>query len=72
MLSDYRIPEMNGIELLREVKEINPSVKTLLISAFDLDNIIREAVCVDKILQKPIAMKALIEEVQAQIKHDYN
>jgi len=34
VLSDFRIPEMDGIQLLKEIKAIKPSVKTLLVSAF--------------------------------------
>jgi len=33
VLSDFRIPKMNGVELRREVKAMKPSVKTVLVSA---------------------------------------
>lgn len=36
VLSDYRIPVINGMELLKKIKAMKPSVKTLLISAFDV------------------------------------
>ena len=35
ILSNYRMPSMDGIELLKKVKAINSSVKTILISAFN-------------------------------------
>jgi DNA-binding NtrC family response regulator len=38
ILSDYRMPTMDGIELLKKVKAINSSVKTILISALDIDD----------------------------------
>ena len=55
VISDFKMPEMNGIELLKKVKEINSNVKTLLISAFEInDELFQECSCVDKLLQKPI------------------
>ena len=65
ILSDYRMPVLNGIQLLKYVKKINPSVKTILISAFDMeDKLFEEFKCVDKILQKPITIPELINEVE--------
>jgi two-component SAPR family response regulator len=58
------MPIMNGVELLKRVKDINPDVKTLLISAFELnDDLFGECSCVDKVLQKPIHVSSLIKEV---------
>ena len=64
VLSDFRIPNMNGIELFKQIKDIKPLVKTVLISAFDVDdNLVKESKCVDKFLQKPIGIADLINEV---------
>jgi response regulator RpfG family c-di-GMP phosphodiesterase len=58
------MPTMNGVEFLRKIKETNSSVKTLLITAFDLDDkLYKELRCVDKLLQKPIPITDLIKEV---------
>ena len=73
IISDYRMPTMDGIELLAKVKAINSSVKTILISAFDIDDkLYEECKCVDKILQKPITIPELINEVEMlmPIKYD--
>ena len=73
ILSDYRMPTMDGIELLKKVKAINSSVKTILISAFDIDDkLFEECKCVDKILQKPIAIPELINEVERLIPSTYD
>ena len=73
ILSDYRIPGLNGIQLLKYVKKINPSVKTMLISAFDMeDRLFKEFKCVDKILQKPISIPELVNEVEVLLPNRYD
>ncbi len=68
VLSDYRIPVINGMELLKKIKAMKPSVKTLLISAFDVNHeIFRECDYVDKFLEKPTKMIDLIKEVRSII-----
>ena len=73
IISDYRMPTMDGIELLTKVKAINSSVKTILISAFDIDDkLFEECKCVDKILQKPITIPELINEVEVLLPNRYD
>src|SRR5919198_5384276 len=38
VLSDIRMPGMNGYEFVRKVKESNPKVKVLLMSAFEIND----------------------------------
>ena len=73
IISDYRMPTMDGIELLTKIKAINSSVKTILISAFDIDEkLFEECKCIDKILQKPITIPELINEVEVLLPNRYN
>ena len=73
IISDYRMPTMDGIELLKKVKAVNQSVKTILISAFDIDDkLYEDCKCVDKILQKPITIPELISEVEVLLPNMYN
>ena len=59
------MPGMTGLELLDKIKNINPSSKRILISAFEIeDELLQECKCVDKLLQKPISMVTLIDEVE--------
>lgn len=38
VISDYKMPGLNGMELLRKMKESNKYVRTVLMSAFEADN----------------------------------
>ena len=68
LLYDFKwLPDANNgwNWITKKVKAVNPSVKMILISAFDLDyQLFEEYRCVDKILQKPIAIPELINEVE--------
>ncbi len=68
ILSDYRMPTMDGMELLKKVKAISTSVKTILISAYAAnDEVFEQCNCVDAFLQKPITIPELIDAVETQI-----
>ena len=65
VVSDFRMPALNGAELLDKMKQINPEVKRVLISAFEIeDEIFKNYHCIDKFLEKPILMTELIREVK--------
>ena len=38
IISDIRMPIMNGFEFVREARKINPKVKVLLMTAFEIDD----------------------------------
>jgi DNA-binding NtrC family response regulator len=67
MLSDIRMPELSGIQLARKVKEINPKVKVLLMTSFEIrDNEFSKvfpSLHVDGFVQKPIAMNDLTNKI---------
>ena len=65
IISDYRMPSMTGIELLSKIKDVNPEVTRIMMSAFEIqDELFEECKCVDKFLQKPVLMTDLINEVR--------
>ena len=71
IISDVRMPGMNGFQLTRKVKELNPEVKVILTSAFEIDmpefrSILPNAP-VDCFLDKPISLKKLSELVRKQL-----
>jgi DNA-binding NtrC family response regulator len=67
MLSDIRMPELSGIQLARKVKEINPKVKVLLMTSFEIkDNEFSKvfpSTHVDGFVQKPISVKDLTNKI---------
>jgi DNA-binding NtrC family response regulator len=67
MLSDIRMPGMSGIRLARKVKEINPNVKVILMTAFEInDNEFSKvfpSTQVDGFVQKPIGIKNLTDKI---------
>jgi CheY-like chemotaxis protein len=67
MLSDIRMPVLSGIQLARKVKEINPNIKVVLMTAFDIrDNEFSKvfpSTPVDGFVQKPIRIKDLTNKI---------
>jgi two-component system cell cycle sensor histidine kinase/response regulator CckA len=67
MLSDIRMPRLSGMQLARKVKEINPKVKVVLITCFEIkDNEFSKifpSTQVDGFVQKPIGMNDLANKI---------
>ena len=68
---DFRMPELNGLELLNKMKKLNGFLRTILMSAYEVQNdkIFFQEVkkgIIDKFLKKPISITALRKEVNNQ------
>jgi DNA-binding NtrC family response regulator len=68
VLSDIRMPVLSGIQLARKVKEINPSIKVVLMTAFfeirdDEFSKVFPSTHVDGFVQKPIGIKDLTNKI---------
>ena len=72
-ISDYRMPELNGTEFLKKIKELNRFVRTILMTAFEIeDKVFRQYTkkkIIDAFLQKPVGIHDLIKEVDTQLHH---
>ena len=72
VITDYKMPQMSGIDLIKKIKEkdTNYKIKTIIISAFIKDNLPYDKsyiTMIDKILEKPIYLDRLKNEVQELI-----
>ena len=67
VLSDIRMPEMSGIQLARKVKDINPSIKVVLMTAYEIkDNKfskVSPSIHLDGFIQKPISITELTNKI---------
>lgn len=74
VISDFKMPGLNGLEFLRKVRELNVFVRTILMTAFEIeDKIFREYTkkkIINSFLQKPIGIHDLLKEVDTQL-HSY-
>ena len=61
VISDCRMPGINGYELVKKVKEIKPGVNVFLMTAFEIDDAefrrVLPDVKIDGFIQKPISLE---------------
>ena len=71
VISDLRMPVINGFQLLKTVKDLNPEVRTVLMTAFEVEDKLFQKYSkkeiIDGFAQKPISLDNLLREVSAQL-----
>ena len=77
VICDFKMPGLDGIKLLKNIKESNRFVRTILITAaFRMDdNLLREYTkkkIIDGFVQKPIALHDFLKEVDTQLSYYEN
>jgi two-component system cell cycle response regulator CpdR len=74
VISDFKMPGLNGMEFLKKIKELYSFVRTILMTAFQIeDKVFREYTkkkIINAFLQKPIGIHDLLKEVNTQL-HSY-
>jgi DNA-binding NtrC family response regulator len=73
VIADIRMPEMNGFEFAKAVGQVNPGIKVLLMTAFDIDDTLlkmntKYSNNVGGIIQKPVSATNLARMTMSQIK----
>ena len=74
VISDFKIPGINGMDFLKRIREANRFVRTILMTPFRMDDKMFRQYTKNKIinafLQKPIGIQDLLKEVDTQL-HSY-
>lgn len=72
VLTDIRMPKINGFELYRRIKESNPNMKIVFITAFEInkDEFTKVIPSVDVLdfISKPVSMSTLITKLKSILK----
>jgi len=71
IITDLRMPGINGTDLVYKIKKENPLVRTLLMTAFEVDDKVFEEYVkndiIDGFIQKPVKLRDLLSEVLKQV-----
>jgi DNA-binding response OmpR family regulator len=69
IISDIRMPIMNGFEFVREARKVNAKVKILLMTAFEIDDKEFARVLpnpkIDGLIRKPTSAKQILKTVSS-------
>ena len=72
IISDIRMPTMNGFEFVREARKINPKVKILLMTAFEIDDKefarVLPSPKIAGLIRKPTSAKQILKSVSSIVK----
>ncbi len=71
VLSDIRMPGMNGFEFARKVRATNSEVRIFLMTAFEMHKSELEKVLpsvkVDTVIQKPVSMREMVAVIEKSL-----
>ena len=71
VITDLRIPGLNGLELLKKIKNANPTVRTILISGIDIEDPMfrngMELGLIDLTIGKPVTIQSLFNKIRNEL-----
>ena len=67
MLTDVRMPDMNGVELYRATRKTHPNLRTFLMTAYAADEIIQKGMAegIKTVFNKPVDIGLLLSVFSA-------
>jgi len=72
VISDLRMSGLNGLELLKKVKNVNSSVRTILMSGYNFDehklfqDYMKQGI-IDSTIEKPVTIQRLCKRVNDEL-----
>ena len=71
VLLDYRLPDMNGLDLYCRIKDHQPNVPSVVVSAFATVEMIEAALDagVSRVLPKPVDIGEILDAVEELVGH---
>jgi DNA-binding NtrC family response regulator len=69
VISDFRMPNLTGLELLKKVKKFKSNVRTILVSAYEVEynavfqRYVQESI-IDSFIEKPVTINQLCQRVR--------
>ena len=66
IVTDWKMPDMNGLELTKRVNEIDNEIGIMLMSAYELEEDQLKEVNKDDYLRKPVHIGQLIETIKRE------
>ena len=65
VLTDIKMPTMNGVELLREIKEVAPEVPVMMMTAYATDRLVEDGIRAGALLTlyKPLDINNLRKQI---------
>lgn len=69
VISDFRMPNLTGLELLKKVKKFKSNVRTILLSAYEVEynavfqRYMQESI-IDSFIEKPVTINQLCQRVR--------
>ncbi len=69
IITDVNMPNMNGLEMAKEIKKINPDIPIIVATAFSNSEYLLEAIelGIDKYVLKPVDIKKLIDTMSQSL-----
>jgi len=70
LVTDYRLPGMDGLELLRQIQDTQPHIMTILITAYKSEDVVSEGMRlgIQDFIEKPFTTKTIEKSLTRLVK----
>lgn len=67
LITDYKMPDVTGVEVIKKIKEINSSAKIIVITAYKNENELVEAIknnLINRMIEKPYNLDDVLKSIK--------